>query len=76
MKNNKNANKKKTGVFSDVVFLTLFVLMLLTVLGGGGLAASLGLGPGWPELLQGSLGLLFLLLLLLRAMQLAKRARQ
>lgn len=43
--------------FADKVFTVCFVAMLMIVLFGrkvmNGLADIFGLGPGWPELLQG-----------------------
>ena len=41
-----------------------------------GLADIFGLGPGWPELLQGVMGIMLLLYLAVRVIQLGKRARQ
>lgn len=66
--------------FADKVFTVCFVAMLMIVLFGrkvmNGLADIFGLGPGWPELLQGVMGIMLLLYLAVRVIQLGKRARQ
>lgn len=80
MKGGQTPKAKGKGPFTDSIFMVLFVLMLMTVLFGQqgcvGLAKIFSLGEGWPELLQGSLGFLFLILLAIRAIQIATRARK
>ncbi len=67
----------RAGPFPDNFLNVIFILMLLTMLFGKScmntVARILGLGPGWPELLQGGFGFLFLMFLGIRAFQLAMR---
>jgi hypothetical protein len=61
----------------DPLLLPLLLASLLNALCGNGLwrkiATACGLGPGWPELLQGLCGFLLLVLMLIRALWLKKR---
>lgn len=76
-KDTKTANVK---LINDFIFIFFFFGGLLIAIFGErgmtGLAKILGLGQGWPELLQGSFGFLFLILGAVRALQVTKRARQ
>ena len=80
MEDNGSSKQPKTGPVSDGIFIVLFLLMLATVLAGqrpmAALASLFGLGPGWPELMQGGLGFLLLILLGVRGLQLGIRARR
>jgi hypothetical protein len=80
MSENKAQKTTMKNLFTDKIFTVCFVAMLMIVLFGrkgmNGLAAIFGLGPGWPELLQGVTAFLLLLFLAGRAIQLGRRARQ
>lgn len=62
----------------DPLLLPLLLASLLNALCADTLwqkiAAACGLGPGWPELLQGLSGFVLLVLMLIRALWLKKRS--
>jgi len=62
--------------FGDILFLTFFCAALLISISGERfmkwLGNIFGLPPGWPELLQGALGILFMILWAIRGFQLGR----
>lgn len=64
---------KTSTPFSDVFFLVILVTLLVNVLYGASLWHSLSSRPGVPDLLQGGMGILCLILLVWRSLSMKRR---